>query len=99
MDWFLLIKAAMALIFVLGLLFLTIGSLKYLEDRGIKGMFNKNAPKRKRLEVLEFKRLDGKNALVLIRRDEAEHLLLIGSSAQVIEKNISQTKQESNNHE
>ena len=47
--------------------------------------------KSKRLSIIETMSLDPKRRIVLIRRDNCEHLLLIGtSSEQVIERDINQ---------
>ena len=88
----LLLQAILSLVFVLGLLFITLWAVKYIETNSTsKRFFNKLNSKR-RLEILEIKRIDSRNSLVLIRRDETEHLLLVGTSAQVIEKDIKQDK-------
>lgn len=47
----------------------------------------------RRLDVLEMLPLDAKNRLLLIRRDQTEHLLLVGSEeAQVVETGITPQK-------
>lgn len=44
---------------------------------------------RRRLSLVETLFLDGKSRLVLVRRDDAEHLLVLGpQGAQVVERNI-----------
>ena len=88
MDFILLIKAVVSLLFVLGLLFITLWTIKYIELHSASSRFFKKLNNKKRLEVVEIKRIDGRNALVLIRRDDKEHLLLIGPSSQIIETNI-----------
>ena len=88
MDFILLIKAVVSLLFVLGLLFITLWAIKYIELHSASSRFFKKLNNKKRLEVVEIKRIDGRNALVLIRRDDKEHLLLIGTSSQIIETNI-----------
>lgn len=74
MDSELYIRFALAFVLVLGL----IGLAAYLARRmgfapkggGIGG---------KRLGIVEIRALDAKSRLVLIRRDNVEHLLLIGA--------------------
>ncbi|MDB5477646.1 MAG: fliO [Alphaproteobacteria bacterium] len=88
-----LLRAILALVFVLGLIWL----LSYLVRKyggrlGLPAM--PMVPnKERRLQLLETLPLDGKNRLVLIRRDEVEHLVLIGSdTAQVVEGSFKGTK-------
>lgn len=88
MDFMLLIKAIVSLLFVLGLLFITLWAIKYIELHSTSSRFFKKINGKKRLEILEIKRIDARNALVLVRRDDKEHLLLVGSSSQIVESNI-----------
>lgn len=96
MDFILLVKAIVSLLFVLGLLFLTLWGIKYIEIHSATGRFFKKLNDKRRLEVVEIKRIDSRNALVLVRRDDKEHLLLVGPSSQIIENNICT---EGQNHE
>jgi hypothetical protein len=41
-------------------------------------------PRRPRLSVIEHARIDTKRCLVLVRRDEVEHLLMIGDNSDVV---------------
>ena len=80
------LKFILALLFVLGLIggFAIIAKRAGLGNRGpmVRG-------KSKRLLIIETMSLDPKRRVVLIRRDNCEHLLLIGtSSEQVIERDI-----------
>ena len=82
------LKFLLALLFVLGLIggFAIIAKRAGLGNRGpmVRG-------KSKRLSIIETMSLDPKRRIVLIRRDNCEHLLLIGtSSEQVIERDIDQ---------
>lgn len=88
MDWLLIIKAVLSLIFVLGLLMVTLWGIKYLEQRSSNCRFLKATDKKRRLEILETKRLDARNSLYLIRRDNTEHLLLLGTTPLIIESRI-----------
>ena len=82
-------KFLLSLLFVLGL----IGGFALIAKR--LGMGNRGPVKRKkgkRLSIIETITLDAKRRMVLVRRDDAEHLLLIGaSSEQVIETGLAVT--------
>ena len=82
------LKFLLALLFVIGL----IGGFAILAKRA--GLGNRGPMvrgKSKRLSIIETMSLDPKRRIVLVRRDNCEHLLLIGtSSEQVIERDIDQ---------
>ena len=89
MELIAILKAFLSLAFVVGLLLLTIWLMKYCQVKFQKNNLLRGLNKHNRLEVLEFKRLDAKNSLLLIRRDETEHLILLSpASSAVIETNI-----------
>ncbi|GEO80302.1 flagellar biosynthetic protein FliO [Pararhodospirillum oryzae] len=69
----------LVLIFVLGLIFL----LAFLVRRFGPGLTGRWRPGR-RLSVVEVMAVDPKRRLVLIRRDDTEHLLLIGGTTDVV---------------
>ena len=75
----------LALVFVVAL----IAILAWAARRfGVAGRIGSGKPGR-RLAVVESAALDGKRRLVLIRRDDTEHLVLIGAeTATVIESGI-----------
>ena len=77
----------LALVFVLAL----IGLLAYLAKRAGFGYpvgLARN-PANRRIQVVETAPVDGRRRLVLIRRDNVEHLLVIGQNSEtVIETNI-----------
>lgn len=77
-------KAVLSLAFVLGLLLTTLWVVKYCEVHGTKNRFMKKLSSNQRINVVETKRLDAKNTLVLIQRDEVEHLVLLGSSQNLV---------------
>lgn len=82
-----ILRALVALVFVLGLIWiLGLGMRRYGWRFGLP------VPRdirNKRLSLVEIMPLDNKNKLVIIRRDNSEHLLLIGAEqAQIIEKGI-----------
>ena len=83
------IKFVLALIFVLGL----IGGFAILAKRA--GLGNRGPivrGKSKRLSIIESMSLDPKRRVVLIRRDDAEHLVLLGiQNEQIIETGLTVT--------
>ncbi len=89
-----ILNSTLALIFVLSLIgIISVLLRKYL----LKEKFlNKN--NEKRLSVSDSIALDQKRKLVLVRRDEKEHLILVSSDDNiVIEKDIIKEDKEENN--
>tara|TARA_B100001964_G_scaffold234479_1_gene293172 strand:+ start:152 stop:532 length:381 start_codon:yes stop_codon:yes gene_type:complete len=90
-------KFLAALIFVLGL----IGGFALVAKK--MGLGNRGPVKRgrgKRLSIIESITLDAKRRVVLIGRDDKEHLLLIGAaSEQVIETDIPSDENEADDTE
>lgn len=86
MPWTSVLTSFLALIFVLGL----IGLAAYAVRRFGAGRIVLSAGKKEgRLAVSEVLQLDMRRRLVLIKRDDAEHLLLITPERElVIESNI-----------
>ncbi len=81
------LKFLLALVFVLGL----IGLLATLARRMGLGFPTAALKKIKnrRLSVVEVTPVDGRRRLVLVRRDDTEHLILLGPSSElVIERGI-----------
>ena len=81
MEWHDILQAVLSLIFVIGLLLLTLWVFKYCELKGLKCKLVKNLKAGQRLEVVEFRSLDSKNSVVLLRRDDREYLLLLGNNS------------------
>ncbi len=79
-------QAVLALIFVLGL----IGAIAVLARKLGLGVPSPTLrTKNKRVTVVEVTVVDSKRRLVLVRRDDQEHLILLGAnSEQVVESNI-----------
>ncbi len=69
-----------SLVLVLGLI---LGLLWLLRRFGVGGMVARPGARR-RLAVVETMALDGRRRLVLVRRDDAEHLLLVGGPADLV---------------
>ena len=80
------LRFVLALILVLGLIF----GLSWLMKRlgfgvGASGPLTR----RRRLRAVESLMLDGRHRVVLVRRDDVEHLVLVGpNTSQVIERGI-----------
>lgn len=84
-DWGLAARFLVALAIVLAL----IAAATWFAKRYLASGFIGNLGGRRRLSVIEYAMLDGKSRLVLVRRDEAEHLLVLGPSwAVVVESGI-----------
>ena len=76
-----------ALIFVIALIAL-LALIARRAGFGYPATLNK-ASNVKRLEVVETASIDGRRRLVLVRRDNVEHLLIIGQNSEtVVETNI-----------
>ncbi|OUR75910.1 hypothetical protein A9Q83_16190 [Alphaproteobacteria bacterium 46_93_T64] len=86
MDFLLYSKYLVVLIFVLGLIgLITVVIRKF----GFVPSVEKTLNKKKRLAISQMIGLDAKRRLVLIRRDDREHLLLLGPDGDlVIERDI-----------
>ncbi len=76
-----------AFIFVIGLMF----GLSWLARRFMPGAIPlTEATRHKRLKLIEILPVDGKRRLVLLKRDNVEHLILLGQGREtIIENNIS----------
>lgn len=78
MDFAVYFKFLLVLIFVLGL----IGCLAWAARRfGLAGRLTPNSGKARRLSVVEVMPLDARRRLVLLRRDDTEYLVLLGTGA------------------
>lgn len=84
MDSMLFFQAILALAFVIGLMLLVFWLMKYCEVKGCAGLFFKKLNLSGRLSVIETKRLDAKNTLVIARCDDKEYVLLLGSSQNLL---------------
>jgi flagellar protein FliO/FliZ len=80
------ISYLLALLLVLGLIL----GLAWLVRRfGLAGPLAVPPGRRRRLQLVEVLTLDARRRLVLVRRDEAEHLLLLGANeAIVVERDL-----------
>ncbi|MDH3919588.1 MAG: flagellar biosynthetic protein FliO [Rhodospirillales bacterium] len=81
MDLDVYFKFVLALVFVLGL----IGALAWAARRfGLGGKLTHNTGRARRLAVVEVMPLDARRKLVLLRRDAAEHLVLLGAGPDLL---------------
>ena len=81
MDYDVLFRFLSALIFVLGL----IGLLAWAARRfGLAGRVAVRPGRRRRTLVVEATALDAKRRLVLVRRDDVEHLILLGPASDLV---------------
>ncbi len=80
------IRFLFALVFVLGL----IGALSWAAKRyGAGGRVAARAGKGRRLGIVEVATIDARRRVVLLRRDDTEHLVLLGATNDlVIERDI-----------
>ncbi len=86
MDFALYLKAFLGLAIVLGLILGLSAALKRLGfGDGLRGPLGR----KRRLSTVEAVMIDARHKAVLLRRDEVEHLVLIGpNTSQVIERGI-----------
>lgn len=85
MDYVAYVNAFLALIFVLGL----IGIVAFIFKKFSHGSFANASGNKKRLSLQEVFYIDAKRKLVLVKRDDVEHLILIGTNSEtVVEKNV-----------
>jgi flagellar protein FliO/FliZ len=80
MDSFAYLKMVLSLILVLGMVLACLWAARRF---GFGGMVVRPSSRR-RLALVETMPLDAKHRLVLIRRDDREHLLLLGASGDVV---------------
>ncbi|MBL4666911.1 MAG: flagellar biosynthetic protein FliO [Sneathiella sp.] len=87
MDFWLYMKYLVVLVFVLGL----IGLISIVIRKfGFVPSVEKSRSKKKRLAISQMIGIDAKRRLILVRRDDKEHLILLGPNGDVlIESDIS----------
>lgn len=90
-------RTIVVLLLVIALLVAVLWTLRYLmrqSGRWARLGLGTAKNRRDRLEVVDSLLVDGKNRLVLVRRDDVEHLLLVGpDSGLVIESAIKSAPQ------
>ena len=79
------LRFLLALIFVVGM----IGALAYVAKRSLPMFRTINTGPTRRIGIVEVTGLDARRRLVLLRRDDVEHLVILGPTSEtVVEKNI-----------
>jgi flagellar protein FliO/FliZ len=81
MDFEAYLRFGLALLFVLGLIGLCAWGAKRL---GMTPRVSPGAGRARRLAIVEVAAVDAKRRLVLVRRDDREHLLLLGATQDVV---------------
>lgn len=76
MEWMHIFQAVLSLIFVIGLLLLTVCFFKYCEQKGLKSRFVARLKTGSRINIIENRRLDAKSSLLLVECDDNEYLIL-----------------------
>lgn len=84
MDWHHVLQALLSLVFVIGLLLLTLWLFKYCQLKGGNYRWARQLKAGQRLNVVESRRLDNRNSVVLLKRDDQEFLILLGSNANLL---------------
>ncbi len=83
MDYALYLRAILSLVFVLGLLLALSWALKRFNlVAGGVPLANRN--KARRMKIIEILPLDARRRLVLVRRDDMEHLVLLGGTQEIV---------------
>ena len=86
MDFVLIFKALLSLVFVIGAIFLVFGLMKWCEAKGLKNPVLQKIAGQSRLSIIETKRVGAKNTLLLLRCDDEEYLLLLGNTQNLVLK-------------
>lgn len=82
-------RFALSLMLVIGMILLAAGLLKRYGNNGFRGFGKGGRKADRRLHILETLVIDPRRRLVLVRRDDAEHLLLLGGTTDtVVERGI-----------
>lgn len=89
-DWPQLLRLLAALLFVIGLM----GGMAYVMRRFGLGQLPESTKKTSRLKIIETTPLDARRRLVLLRRDNKEHLVILSANGEtVIETGITPPKE------
>lgn len=86
MDSILFFQAVGALCIVIGLVLLIVCLMRFCEVKGLAKIFLGKMNVSSRLVVIESKRIDAKNTLLLAGCDDEEYLILLGSTQNLILK-------------
>lgn len=93
MEWGDILQAVLSFVFVIGLLLLTLWCLKYIQTKVPHSRLFRNINDTQRIHVEELRRVDAKNSVVLLRKDDKEFLVLLGANqALVLDENSVEKK-------
>ena len=84
MEFSQIFQAVISLIFVLGLLLITLWFIKICQQKGINCCLKNKLKKNSQINILEQKRLDPKNSFVVAEYKDEEFLLLLGNNNLVL---------------
>lgn len=86
-------QAFLALIFVLGLLLLTLWLIKYAQQKGLNCRLGKSFAAKAKIKILEQRRLDIRNSVVLLQYENENFLLLLGQQNNLVLKQTRHTEE------
>lgn len=84
MEWTHIFQAVLSLIFVIGLLLLTVWFFKYCEQKGLKSRFAAKLKAGSRINIVETRRLDAKSTLFLVECGNTEYFILNGANSALL---------------
>ena len=84
MEVWSIIQALLALVFVLGLMLVTLWLMKYLQLKSNNSRLFKHLQSDERIRIVEKKRLDAKNMLILLKKDDKEFFVLTGAGGSLL---------------
>ncbi len=80
MDYIQFFQALLALIFVLGLLLITLWIIKTCQQKGLSGKLGKCFKSGNKINLVEYRRIDAKNSTVVLEYDGEEFFILLGAN-------------------
>jgi len=94
MDSGQIFTAVLGLAFVLGLALVTISLLKWLQLKGSDCCLLRKLKSSQNINIIEQRRLDAKNSLVLMEVDNIRYLLLVGADSHLLlnQKNLKEPR-------
>lgn len=84
LDYTNYLQFVLALIFVIGLIGLVALVMRYFGLGGAIRLGKHLGPTRRRIEVVEYTPIDSRRRLILVRRDDTEHLILLGNPDDIV---------------
>ncbi|MCQ2741365.1 MAG: hypothetical protein MJ210_04540 [Alphaproteobacteria bacterium] len=90
MEFSQIFQAFISLLFVLGLLFITLWGIKTCQQKGINFCLKNRSSKKSKINILECKRLDANKSFVLVEYKNEEFLLLLGNNNMIVSRHSAQ---------